>query len=65
MTIGCVEKGCVFFFVQTCGLHEENTGLRAHVQQLQAHVQSMTLKIFEVTAKYEVSTLCVLFITLI
>lgn len=34
-------------------LQDENAGLRTHVEQLQAHIQSMTVKIYEVTAKYE------------
>ncbi|GLC33369.1 hypothetical protein PLESTM_000053900 [Pleodorina starrii] len=34
-------------------LQDENTALKAHVSKLQSHIQSMTLKVYEVTAKYE------------
>jgi hypothetical protein len=35
------------------GLQDENTALKAHVSKLQSHIQSMTMKVYEVTAKYE------------
>ncbi|GLI65634.1 hypothetical protein VaNZ11_009231 [Volvox africanus] len=34
-------------------LQDENAALKAHVNKLQSHIQSMTLKVYEVTAKYE------------
>lgn len=38
---------------QLKGVHDENDALKAHVSQLQAHIQAMTVKIYEVTSKYE------------
>ncbi|EFJ44714.1 hypothetical protein VOLCADRAFT_95062 [Volvox carteri f. nagariensis] len=34
-------------------LQDENSTLKAHVNKLQSHIQSMTLKVYEVTSKYE------------
>lgn len=34
-------------------IQDENAALKAHVNKLQSHIQSMTLKVYEVTAKYE------------
>ncbi len=38
---------------QVTNLHDENASLKVHVAKLQNHIQTMTLKIYEVTAKYE------------
>ena len=35
------------------GMQDENVTLKAHVSKLQAHIQSMTMKVYEITAKYE------------
>ena len=35
------------------GMQDENVPLKAHVTKLQSHIQSMTLKVYEITAKYE------------
>ncbi|KAG2441072.1 hypothetical protein HXX76_003925 [Chlamydomonas incerta] len=35
------------------GMQDENTSLKEHVTKLQGHIQQMTMKVYEVTAKYE------------